>query len=258
MQLSRKINYFDFKNKIILVTGCSGIIGTKICEEFIQNNSIVIGIDIKKNMIKNKNFFFKKIDLNNNNNIQILLKKIIKNYKSIDIIINCAAISYFTHFEKRSSNEIKKTIDINLIATINIIKNYVVLHKKYKLLSCKIINFGSIYGSYSPDFNIYKSGDRFNSEIYGATKASIIQLTKYLAVMYAKYNIKINCISPGGTIDKNSKLKKGFYNRYSKKVPLGRMATPKDIITTVMYLASDYTKYTIGQNIIVDGGLTAC
>jgi 3-oxoacyl-[acyl-carrier protein] reductase len=258
MTFSKKINYFNFKDKIVVVTGCSGIIGKKICEEFINCGSIVLGIDKKNNCIKNKNFFFKKVDLTNLKEIKKILKEIIKSYKLIDIIINCAAISYFTHFEKRSAIEIKKTIDINLIAVINIIKNYVELHKKNKLSCCKIINFGSIYGSYSPDFNIYKSGDRFNSEIYGATKASIIQLTKYLAVMYAKYNININCISPGGTINEKSKLKKGFYSRYSKKVPLERMATPKDIITTVMYLASDHTTYTIGQNIIVDGGLTLC
>ena len=258
MKYLKKINYFNFKDKIVLVTGCSGIIGKKICKEFINSGSVVIGIDKKNNDIKNEKFIFKKIDLKNDIVLKVFLKEIIKNYKLIDIIINCAAVSYFTHFEKRSATEIKKTIDINLIATINIIKNYIKLHKKNKLSGCKIINFGSIYGSYSPDFNIYKSGDRFNSEIYGATKASIIQLTKYLAVMYAKYNININCISPGGTIDKKSKLKKGFYYRYSKKVPLGRMATPNDIITTVMYLASDYTTYTIGQNIIVDGGLTLC
>ena len=72
----------------------------------------------------------------------------------------------------------EKTINTNLIASMNIIKSYVKIHKKKKLKTCRIINFGSIYGSLSPSFDIYKKGDRFNSEIYGATKASIIQITK--------------------------------------------------------------------------------
>ena len=85
---------------------------------------------------------------------------------------------------------------------------YIKIHIKKKLKHCRIINFGSIYGMVSPDFRIYEKNDRFNSEIYGASKASIIQMTKYLGVMYAKKNIFINCISPGGTIDPNKRLSK--------------------------------------------------
>ena len=175
----------------------------------------------------------------------------------IDIIINSAAVSFFSHFEKRKKLEIKKTINLNLISSLNIIKSYVNLHKIKKLKTCKIINFGSIYGIVSPNFNIYKKGDRFNSEIYGATKASIIQLTKYLGALYADKKIFINCISPGGTTDGTVKISKSFKSRYSSKVPIKRMASPNELITAIMYLASDYSTYTVGQNIIVDGGYTA-
>ena len=65
-----------------------------------------------------------------------------------------------------------------------------------------ILNIGSIYGFLSPDFNIYSKGDRFSSEIYGASKGSVIQLTKYFAVLLAKNKINVNCISPGGIINK--------------------------------------------------------
>ena len=65
-----------------------------------------------------------------------------------------------------------------------------------------------------------------NSEIYGASKAGIIQITKYFAVLLAKKNIIINCISPGGLKNKNIQKKK-FINNYSKKVPLGRMCREK-------------------------------
>ena len=112
--------------------------------------------------------------------------QIIKEKSKIDIILNCAAISIFTHFEKRTQKELEKTINVNIVGTHNVIKNYVKLHSKKNLKSCRIINFGSIYGVNSPDFRIYEKKDRFNSEIYGATKASIIQMTKYLGVMYVK------------------------------------------------------------------------
>ena len=214
------------------------------------------GIDIKNNNIKNKNYFHTNINLTNEKKLSKYIGRLITKEKKIDIIINSAAVSFFSHFEKRKKSEIEKTININLVATINIIKKYVNLHKKKKLKSCKIINFGSIYGSLSPNFDIYKKGDRFNSEIYGATKASIIQITKYFGALYAKNKIIINCISPGGTIDDSSKVSKSFRLRYSKKVPMDRMGKPEEMITTIMYLASDYTTYTVGQNIVVDGGFS--
>ena len=74
-------------------------------------------------------------------------------------------------------------------------------------MECKIINISSIYGLISPEFKIYEKGDRFSSEIYGATKAGLIQLTKYYSVLLAKYNILVNCISPGGIVNKKFKLK---------------------------------------------------
>ena len=82
-------------------------------------------------------------------------------------------------------------------------------------------------------------------------------MTKYLGVMYVKKNIFINCISPGGTISHKSKISKKFNKKYSARTPIGRMATPRDLLTAIIYLSNSETKYTVGQNIIVDGGLTA-
>ena len=61
---------------------------------------------------------------------------------------------------------------------------------------------GSIYGFLSPEFKIYSKGDRFSPEIYAATKASVIQITKYFAVIFADKNIRVNSISPGGILNK--------------------------------------------------------
>jgi NAD(P)-dependent dehydrogenase (short-subunit alcohol dehydrogenase family) len=249
--------FFNFKNKVIFITGSSGVIGRAICKAFLDNGSIIYGVDILNSNIKHKNYFHLKFNLNNEKKLKKTLSLIIKKNKKIDIIINAAAVSFFSHFEKRKKIELKKTINVNLMISLNIIKNYVHLHKIKKLKTCRIINFGSIYGSVSPNFHIYKKGDRFNSEIYGATKASIIQLTKYLGALYANKKIFINCISPGGTIDKTVKISKSFKSRYFSKVPIKRMANPDELITAIMYLASSYSTYTIGQNVIVDGGYTA-
>lgn len=248
--------YFNFKNKIVLITGSNGIIGNELCNFFLELGAIVFGIDSKEKSVKNSKYTHFKGSVANDRFIFNKLSLIIKKHSKIDIILNCAAISIFSHFEKRTKKEIDQTINVNLIGTHNVIKNYVKLHTKKKLQSSRIINFGSIYGTNSPDFRIYGNNDRFNSEIYGASKASIIQLTKYLGVMYIKKKNFINCISPGGTIVSKNKISKRFYTKYSSRTPIGRMATPKDLFTAIIYLSNSETKYTVGQNIVVDGGLT--
>ena len=94
---------------------------------------------------------------------------------------------------------------------------------------------------------------KVTSDAYAASKAAIIQLTKYYAVNLTKHNIRVNCISPGGIFNnQNTKLIKN----YIKKVPLKRMANIKEIIGSVELLLSDKSKYINGHNLIVDGGYT--
>ena len=73
--------------------------------------------------------------------------------------------------------------------------------------------------------------------------------------MLANYGIRVNCISPGGVLNKKTQTNK-FIKKYSNRVPLKRMAKVEDILTSILYLASKESKYVTGQNIIVDGGLS--
>ncbi len=249
--------FFDFKKKIILISGTSGLLGNSFAKLFLSMGSIVIGLDKKKNKIKDKNFYFFSEDVSNSKKVEITLKLIIKRFKKIDVIINNAGVSYFTKFEHRTDYELNSTLNTNLIGTINICKSYLKLYKIHKLKRCSIINIGSIYGTLSPDFNIYEKGDNINSEIYGASKAGIIQFTKYLSVYTAKYNINVNCLSPGGILNHKNMQKKKFIKKYSNRVPLNRMADTSDFFTCILFLASEKSSYITGQNLIVDGGLSA-
>ena len=86
---------------------------------------------------------------------------------------------------------------------------------------------------------------------YSAIKGGIINFTRYLASYYGKYNIRVNCVSPGGVYDKQNKL---FIKQYKDRTPLGRMADKEDIIGGALYMASDASKYVTGHNLIIDGG----
>lgn len=250
-------NIFNFENKVVIISGSSGLLGASFSKLFLDMGGIVIGLDKNRNKINNKNFYFFNLDVSNEKKVNKVLNLIQRKFKKIDVIINNAGISYFKRFEMRTQKELNSTFNTNIVGTINICKNYLNLHKRYKLKKCSIINIGSIYGTLSPDFSIYNKGDNINSEIYGATKAGIIQFTKYLSVYGAKYNINVNCLSPGGVLNSNKMQKKKFIRKYSKRVPLKRMANVEDFYTCLIFLASEKSSYVTGQNIIIDGGLSA-
>ena len=117
-----------------------------------------------------------------------------------------------------------------------------------------IVNIASIYGMIAPRYWIYKNTDMTMPAEYAAVKGGIISLSRCLAAKYAKDNVRINTISPGGIWDNQSE---SFVKEYCKLTPMGRMANPQDIAGAVIFLISDMSSYITGVNIPVDGGFTA-
>ncbi len=118
-----------------------------------------------------------------------------------------------------------------------------------------IVNIASIYGVVAPDDRIYQGTDVKPAPTeYSAAKGAIIAMTRTIAVRYAKYGVRCNCVSPGGVFDEHEQR---FIDQYSARVPMGRMATLEDVAGPVAFLASDWAGYITGQNIMIDGGLTA-
>ena len=121
-----------------------------------------------------------------------------------------------------------------------------------------IVLFSSIYGSVSPDPGIYEAPMNVNPIEYGIGKAGIVQMTRYLAVHFAKKGIRCNCISPGCfpnpvVQEENPE----FIERLACKVPMGRIGKQEEIAGAVLFFLSDAASYTTGQNLFVDGGWTS-
>jgi NAD(P)-dependent dehydrogenase (short-subunit alcohol dehydrogenase family) len=122
-----------------------------------------------------------------------------------------------------------------------------------------IIQTGSIYGAMAPDQRIYEGshylGRAINSPpVYSASKAGVIGLTKYLATYWAAKGVRVNTLSPGGVESGQNDV---FKERYSSRIPMGRMAQGDEMVGALIFLASDASSYVTGQNILVDGGLSA-
>ncbi|PLY10582.1 MAG: short-chain dehydrogenase [Arcobacter sp.] len=248
---------FNLNNKVVIVTGACGQLGNKICEAFKNSESIVIGIDTntENNKIDDVEYFIN--DITKKEDTQKLYESIIKKYERIDILINNAGVSTFENFEERPEESFDWVMDVNLKGTFLGIQTYVNLFDQYKSKQGSIINVGSIFGVVSPDFRNYTDLPRKNSEVYGATKAGVIQMTKYFAVHLAERNIRVNCVSPGGIFNPKNPQGEGFRENYAFRTPMKRMANDEEMIGAILYLASDAASYTTGQNVVIDGGLTA-
>lgn len=122
-----------------------------------------------------------------------------------------------------------------------------------------IIQTASIYGLLAPDQRIYE-GSHYNGRaintppVYTASKAGVIGLTRHLATYWAAHGVRVNTLTPGGVA---SGQNAEFQRRYAARIPLGRMAEADEMVGAAVFLASDASRYITGQNIAVDGGLSA-
>ena len=183
---------FELESKIIVITGACGQLGSIICDSFKKSKSKVIGIDLNvdNNRVEGVEYFSN--DITNKKELNEIFKKIIVKYERIDVLINNAGVSTFENFENRSEKDFDWVMDTNLKGTFFCIQSFVNLFDSHKLKKASIINIGSIFGVVSPDFRNYTDLPRKSPEIYGASKAGVIQMTKYFSVNLAERNIRVN------------------------------------------------------------------
>lgn len=117
-----------------------------------------------------------------------------------------------------------------------------------------IVNLASTYGVVSPDPRIYGDSGVNSPVAYAASKAGVINLTRYLAVHWREAKIRVNCLVPGGVFDQQGAE---FVKNYTDRTPLGRMAAPEDYQGAVLFMLSQASAYMTGAVVTVDGGWTA-
>jgi NAD(P)-dependent dehydrogenase (short-subunit alcohol dehydrogenase family) len=121
-----------------------------------------------------------------------------------------------------------------------------------------IINIGSLYASVSPDQRFYEHlpGDLpfLKSPAYGASKAAVVNMTRYFATLWGDRGVRVNALSPGGVLAGQDEQ---FKAKYAGRVPLGRMAVGDDLKGPLLFLASRASSYVTGHELRVDGGFTA-
>lgn len=254
---------FELRKKVAIITGGYGHLGKSITNALAQAGAttVVCGKSIEKfkEVFNDKNggenIHFMKGDISSASSIKGAFDKIRKKFGKIDILVNNAVYLRGNSPENLTDEEWRYSIDGVLGGTFRCMRDVLPHMRENK--GGNIINISSMYGFVSPDFAIYKDNPGFlNPPHYGAGKAGIIQLTKYYAVYLAKYNIRVNCISPGAFPSFEAQKKKAFIKKLIQKIPLSRIGRPEDLQGAVIFLASDVSSFITGQNIIIDGGWT--
>lgn len=243
------------KDKIIIVTGGSGLIGKSILEDIRKKGGLAINADINVQTDLEEKAI--KVDITSQESITNAISQIYKYFGKIDGLVNNAyprTKDWGTRFEEIDFTSWQENVNIQMNSTFYFCQQVLEIMVDQSFGS--IVNIGSIYGVVGNDFTLYEEYGGTSPAAYAAIKGGVINLTRYLASYYGPHNIRINCVSPGGILDEKNQHP-SFIQRYNSKVPMRRMGNPDDIAPAVSFMLSDEAKYITGQNLIVDGGWTA-
>lgn len=254
---------FDLKNKVIIITGASGFLGTNY-KQFLQKlGAKVVNLDLQ-----GKN----PVDITDETQVQKKIKEVFQENKRIDVLINNASLNpkinksainsspldFYAPFDQYPLEIYKKGLFIDLIGAFVVSKAVFPQMKKQK--KGIIVNISSVYGQVAPNQDLYKgmknpltNKDIVKPVFYSVAKAGVSGLTLYLA-SYGAPQIRVNQLTLGGIQHNESKE---FIKRYSYKTMLGRMGKVEDIYGPLLFLLTDASSYMTGSNLIIDGGFTA-
>ena len=241
------------KDKVIIVTGGSGLIGQCIINDLKKKGAIAINAEISVDTDLSQGNVH--CDITSEESVNDLINIVIERYLKIDGLVNNAyprTKDWGTKFEEIPLLSWKKNVDMQLNSVFLLCQK--ALSQMVKQLYGSIVNIGSIYGVVGNDFTIYEGYGGTSPAAYCAIKGGIINFSRYLASYFGKYGIRVNCVSPGGIKDNQHP---SFIERYEYKSPLKRMGKPEEIAPAISFLLSDESSFITGHNLMVDGGWTA-
>ncbi|MDD3967314.1 MAG: SDR family oxidoreductase [Proteiniphilum sp.] len=250
------------QNKVILVSGGAGNYGKCIVEGLAEADGTVIIAsrhlehvgEIVNNFRENGlDVHAIQVDQGDHESIMVLKSEITKQFGKLDVFVNNAVSRPIKNLESYTVERFTESMRINATGAMDILFEMGDLIEKSG--GGSIINIASMMGMFGPDLSNYEGTNMgVPPPDYYFHRAGIINLTRYLARVYAGKNIRVNCVSPGGLFNNQPQR---FLENYCKKVPIGRMANNDDIKGLMVLLASDAGAYINGENILMDGGMHA-
>lgn len=250
---------FGLTGRVAVVTGGGGTLGSAMGLGLAKAGANVVISDfnyeaaqkaasyIKEN--SGQDTFAIQTDITDSKSVEEMKEKVLNRYDKIDILINSAGISGHIPTEEMPDEEWERVIGVNLTGTFfccRAVGKEMIKNKK-----------GSIINIASMSATIVNKGS--NNVHYCSSKGGVVMLTKALAEQWAKYNIRVNAISPGymRTPLSIKALEDPELKTYlESKTPLQRAGNPEELMGLAIFLASDASSYVTGANMLIDGGYT--
>jgi len=247
-------NLFDLTDKIVVITGGSGLLGLKHAEALEEYGAIPVIVDVKPS----KKYLSFKEDITDKKAMVKINDELVSKYGHVDVLINNASNN--PKVESNSENfgaleDFPVTTwdkDLSVGLTGALICTQVFGSQMVKQKQGSIINIGSIYGIHmGPHQSFYEIPKPVS---YNVVKAGLLGLTKYTATYWADKNVRCNLLTFAGVYNNQPN---DFVKKLSEIIPMGRMADKDEYKGAIVFLASEASSYLTGSNIVIDGGTTS-
>ncbi len=273
---------FDLHNRVAIVTGGAGLLGSEFCLTLAQAGARVMVADLDEGSaaatatrLSEQGLVTQaaRLDVTDPVSVRSVVATTLAAYGRLDILVNSAALDpkmdpehlagqasgssagpNLTSFEHFPLEAWKQALDVNLTGMF--LCSQAAVQPMLAQGQGVIINLSSIYGLAAPDQRLYDRPGQpthYKPPYYSATKAGVLGLTQYLAAYYAGKNIRVNALTPGGVYNGHDET---FTQAYAARTVIGRMAEKDEMNGALLFLASDASTYMTGANLVVDGGWT--
>lgn len=263
---------FDVGDALVSITGVSGQLGAEYARAFLARGARVAGLDVRPSAASDAltaqypdTYLFCASDVTSKASLQQALQVVVERFGTPTVLINNAAIDSPPSappeengpFEDYPEASWDKVVDVNLKGVYLCCQVFGAAMAQAGQGS--IINVASIYGVVSPDQSLYEyrrqRGEVFFKPVaYSASKSGILNLTRYLAVYWGQKGVRVNSLTIAGVYNNQEQA---FLDAYCGRIPVGRMASIDEYNGSVLFLASEASRYMTGSNLVIDGGWTA-
>jgi NAD(P)-dependent dehydrogenase (short-subunit alcohol dehydrogenase family) len=249
--------------KLIWITGGAGYLGSAITRALDTEGAKVLCLDLPgraEALVREHGLQSTvpvTLDVNDAAALPAALDGLVAAHGLPDGVAHLAfASSSGYRLENLPATEFQKTFDRALTPTFVLCRH---LAEQMKVRAAgSIVLFASMYGMVAPDPRLYAAPLTPNPIDYGASKAAILQLMRYLAVHYGPHGVRFNCLTPGPFPNPAvQSAHPGFVGELAKKTALNRIGTNPEIAGPALFLLSDASSYVTGHSLVVDGGWTA-
>lgn len=265
---------FDLSGSLAVVTGALGRLGPIWVEALLEAGASVAALDLPNAQVSQR---FRDVsgradgdrlrrfdcDITSRTSIESARDAIVATSGSPTVLVNNAGIdqppdvpSDRHTIDVLPVERFRRMVDVNLTGTFQVTQVFGGMMAERQ--QGVVVNIGSLYASVSPDQRFYDHlpGDPpfLKTPAYGASKAAVVNLTRYFATLWGAQGVRVNTLSPGGVLDKQDAT---FLGKYGERVPLGRLAEAEDLKGPLVFLASAASSYVTGIELRVDGGFTA-